>query len=85
MSPAMTPSFNYQQNINHQTDFQLTSPAMLPQTNTITTSNQLYEQYEQLEQAKLLIQKKLSENYQNENLIFNSQGNNTLNYSTPSK
>lgn len=76
MSPAMTPSFNYQpmnsnhtpnlsHSLNQQTEFefsQLSSPAMLPQK-----SAQISEQYEQLEQAKLIIQQKFSEYPQNYN------------------
>ncbi|KAG0745077.1 hypothetical protein G6F57_008543 [Rhizopus arrhizus] len=79
ISPAMTPSFDYQMQQNHNSknqsmnfsndlDFSpLSSPAMLPQTDRpqqqdrFMSVNQIRDQYEQLEQEKLLITQKLSE------------------------
>ncbi|KAI7885419.1 hypothetical protein K492DRAFT_204076 [Lichtheimia hyalospora FSU 10163] len=77
ISPAMTPSMSYQpqhqsihahhrghQQYQHQQDVDfspLTSPAIMPQPSGDMTPGQIYEQYEQLERAKLMITRRLSE------------------------
>lgn len=73
----MTPSMSYQphhQNVHahhHQQQYQhqqqdvdfspLTSPAIMPQPSGDMTPGQIYEQYEQLERAKMMITRRLSE------------------------